>query len=554
MALVTQFLTGVRKYVIAADDENLAQWLRVEPPVPDIYYKLRSELQSSFPPNRDSLSKLIDRCLPEEDDVPEGKGSPWPGLNSFINEYMEYWRDVDFNDAVKLYTQLSNLLNSCANALANPTYGSILLKTSMSISKSLCKLVMNLMKQPELMAQIKRATTDEGERKSIAESAADIIQKIFTSCLLDRSSARWDKPKGKKAGVYLFANLVLKLLISCYKSRLAVQMLTNIDKTGPALSLFPASQRVTYLYHLGRLYLNVQHFVRASLCFEAAYAQCPARFLSHRRQIVVYWIPTSLLLGRFPSALLLSRPEARGLDAIYLPICRAIRSGDFLAYYAAMAAARPWLQKRGVYPFVFERLKTLVWRSLTRKTFILTYTGHASTGGGARAAAPVLQLADLLTVATYIQRRLEGWEPAPTPRGKPHPPPQVNSLFMRAVANSSAGQEAGTTTTLVPPPGGKTRRLAMSEGLNFGNRAVTMDCVMGVVAGLVGMGLLNGFISYSQEKFAVEGTKRAGGDAVAAGWPGVWRVGTERWSEGPDGESGGVDWRRVPAWVRDEEG
>lgn len=110
MALLTQFLTGIRKYVVAADDESLSQWLRIEPPVPDIYFQLRAELQSAFPQNSDRLSKFIDRCLPEEDEVPEGGGSPWPGLNSFINEYMEYWRDVDFNDAVKLYTQLSNLL------------------------------------------------------------------------------------------------------------------------------------------------------------------------------------------------------------------------------------------------------------------------------------------------------------------------------------------------------------------------------------------------------------------------------------------------------------
>lgn len=326
-------------------------------------------------------------------------------------------------------------------------------------------------------------------------------------------------------------------------------MLTNIDKTGPALSLFPASQRVTYLYHLGRLYFNCQHFVRANLCFEAAYAQCPARFLRHRRQIVVYWIPTNLLLGRFPSGALLSRPEAAGLDAVFLPICLAVRQGNFLAYYDAMASARPWLQRRGIYPFLFERLKTLVWRSLTRKTFVLTYTG-----GTSGRAAPVLQLADLLAVATYTQRRLEGWVPAarhpPTSQRGRAPPPQVNSLFMRAVANSATA-EAGTTT-LLPPAGGKVRRLAMSEGLHFGNRPVTMEVVMGVAAGLVAMGLLNGFISYSQEKFAVEGTKRAGGDPVAAGWPPVWRVGLDRWSEGADGEAGGVDWRSVPAWVREQ--
>lgn len=110
MALVTQFLTGVRKKVLALEDEALKDWLRVEPPVPDVYHQLGAELRSSFPSNTDALQKLIDKCLPEEDDVPEGRGSPWPGLNSFVNEYMEYWRDVDFNNAVTLYTQLSNLL------------------------------------------------------------------------------------------------------------------------------------------------------------------------------------------------------------------------------------------------------------------------------------------------------------------------------------------------------------------------------------------------------------------------------------------------------------
>lgn len=111
----------------------------------------------------------------------------------------------------------------------------------MSISKSLCKLVMNLTKQPELMAQIKGATTDEGEKKSIAESAADIMQKIFTSCLMDRSSTRFEKPKGKKAGVYLFANLVLKLLISVRRLQPAPSRHRNSRLTTACSATNPAS-------------------------------------------------------------------------------------------------------------------------------------------------------------------------------------------------------------------------------------------------------------------------------------------------------------------------
>ena len=92
----------------------------------------------------------------------------------------------------------------------------MLLQTSMSLSESLSKLVMGLNRQPQLLAQIQGDTTGEesGERKSIVELAADIIQKIFTSCLTDRSSTRWSQPKGKKVAVYLFANLTLKLLFA----------------------------------------------------------------------------------------------------------------------------------------------------------------------------------------------------------------------------------------------------------------------------------------------------------------------------------------------------
>lgn len=95
----------------------------------------------------------------------------------------------------------------------------MLLQTSMSLSESLSKLVMSLTRQPHLLAQIQGDATGEeaGERKSIVELAADIIQKIFTSCLTDRSSTRWSPPKGKKVAVYLFANLTLKLLFAVRK-------------------------------------------------------------------------------------------------------------------------------------------------------------------------------------------------------------------------------------------------------------------------------------------------------------------------------------------------
>lgn len=121
--------------------------------------------------------------------------------------------------------ELSSLIlrnySSCSTAFAHPTYGAMLLKTSMSLSETLARLTMSLSRQPELARRLRAVDED----KTIAESSAEIIQKIFTTCLTDRSSGRYDRPEGKKIGVYMFANLVLKLLFAvCYSPYLSYKM------------------------------------------------------------------------------------------------------------------------------------------------------------------------------------------------------------------------------------------------------------------------------------------------------------------------------------------
>ncbi|KAK4237754.1 mitochondrial acetyl-CoA acetyltransferase [Achaetomium macrosporum] len=532
MSLVVEFLAGIRTFVLEQNSDELRDWLVVEPDVNEIYYDMGEQLRAGFPRDSPELEKLVEKHLPEEDNVPEGKGSPWPGFNSFIKEYLEYWRDVDFEDVVHLHARLSGLLITCANALAHPTYGTMLLQTSMSLSESMSKLVMNLSRQPQPRAEIESYLGGEeaGEKKSIVEVAADIIQHLFTSCLTDRSSTRWSQPKGKKVAVYLFANLTLKLLFVCDKSRLAVQMFINLSMSGPALSLYPASQRVTFLYYLGRFHFDHGHHLRAHLCLEEAYRQCHPQFQKHRRQILTYWIATNLLLGRFPSQALLQRPEAAGLADIFLPICAAIRSGNFVAFYQALSQHRDWLWDKRFYLDFLYKLKPLVWRSLSRKTFLLTWQGSA---GGSSNLAASLSLNDLVTTAGYLQKLLEGYVRGKTKR-------RAKSL-------------------LIPPPGGP-RRLMPSEGLIFGNTAPNLSNIESVVAGLVNSGLLNGFIARQQKRFAIEGAKKKGGNAVAAGWPNPYQSILQRFKEayqealeacdsGETVESPG-EMDDVPGWVR----
>jgi len=332
-------------------------------------------------------------------------------------------------------------------------------------------------------------------------------------------------------------------------------MFTNLSTSGPALSLYPASQRVTFLYYLGRFNFDHGHYLRAHMCFEEAYRQCLPQFQKHRRQILTYWIPANLLLGRFPSWALLQRPEAAGFADIFLPICSALRSGNFVAFNQALTLNRDWLWDKGFYLTFLYRLKPLVWRSFTRKTFLITWQGAGEAGN--RAAS--LSFEDLVTTASYVQKLLEGYVPA-KPATRSRPPPHINTIFLKAVTNSAAGGEAGESDSLLVPPPGGPRRLMPSEGLIFGNKRPDLENMESVVAGLVYSGLLNGFIARQQKRFAVEGAKKKGGNAVAAGWPNPYESILERFKEAhqealeacDSGESmdppGEMD--DVPGWVR----
>ena len=88
----------------------------------------------------------------------------------------------------------------------------MLLKTCTSLSEMLVRLTMTLHRRPDLVGKIR--SSDEENRKGIAEASAENIQKIFTTCTMDRSSGRPNVLEGKKVGMYKLANLVLKLLFA----------------------------------------------------------------------------------------------------------------------------------------------------------------------------------------------------------------------------------------------------------------------------------------------------------------------------------------------------
>jgi hypothetical protein len=97
--------------------------------------------------------------------------------------------------------------------------GVIVLPTVLYLSKTLAKLAMGLDRRPELIAHLlqKEAADDREdvtEKVTLVEKSANVVREAFIKCLTDRSSSTGmhGKPEGKRVGIYLMANLCLKLL------------------------------------------------------------------------------------------------------------------------------------------------------------------------------------------------------------------------------------------------------------------------------------------------------------------------------------------------------
>jgi hypothetical protein len=109
MAIVEEFLSSILTFLRAKDAIKLQLWLRVEPPLPGQYYQLGQELRQSYNDSK-LLEKYIEKLLPEKSNGKADEGDTWPGFLAFMKEYLEFWRDVNFDDLLGTHTQLSGVV------------------------------------------------------------------------------------------------------------------------------------------------------------------------------------------------------------------------------------------------------------------------------------------------------------------------------------------------------------------------------------------------------------------------------------------------------------
>jgi hypothetical protein len=511
-----QFLNQVNGLIAARNETKLADWLVLEPPFGTIYLQMIEELRRVFP--KDKEAALEERCAQSLKAAQEGdQGSNWTSFTRFMVQYLGYLRDVSPDPSAYLdtYNLLRELQGRANSALGHPSLGNLMLQTVVTNARLVCRLAIGLDRQPELLAgsRMEGAGEEGGYRETLPEKAANTIRVAFTTALNDRSGSPGGldndgKPEGKKRGIYILANLCLKILFQCRKTRNATQIFEQISGNAPPLAAYPKSQRVTFLYYLGRFLFQHNHFYRAQLALQAAYTESPAheQCVKQGRLILIYLITSNIILGRFPSTALLSRPEAHGLADRFAPLCAAIRSGNLTHFHHLTSLSSPhapWYLHHRILFQLQNRCEVLVWRSLVRKTFLLC--GVAPEAGTNKAAS--LDLHSLVAAFAHL---------TPDP----------------SLTNGDEDDEAQADPDF--------------DGFNMGSEETLLApdemAVEAVLSSLIDQGFVRAYIAHKQKKLAILGAKSVGGNAVAAGFPNVWGVVCKK-----DREGG-----RVPGWKMGE--
>ena len=426
----------------------------------------------------------------------------------------------------------------------------MVLPTVVSLSRTLARLAIGLDKRPDLIQDLNRRESTAGgdeasEKVTLVESSANVIREGFKKCLSERSGngSGLDsngRPEGRRIGIYLTANICLKLFFHCRKLRSAEQIFGNIYSQSPPLSLYPASQRVTFLYYLGRYLFANNHFFRAQLTLQSAYDQCHTQAIGQRRLILIYLITSNIILGRFPSSQLLQRPEAQGLAEKFNPLMSVIVKGDLASFRHYMdidGGNADWFLHKRILLQLSNRCEVLVWRSLARRTFMLS----GSHGDAANKRAPTFLLQDMLELAIFLEKKALGLSDDTKRNGQTNPTTSkprthTNHIFMFPREPSPLSQT--TNMSDIDSPAGYIDPDLVDIVEPGPPLLPTVVTIESLVASLVGQNLLHGFISHSSHRFAITGAKNA--SPVQVGFPPPWEVISSR----ADSE--------VPGWVREE--
>lgn len=112
----TRLCSAVNGSILAKDARQLQAILILEPPYPPDHQELIGALRAKYPEGDENserrLEQIVRRVVTETAESEDDEGRPvqaWGSMVTFLVGWMTFLRDVDLQDYLKLYQQLSDL-------------------------------------------------------------------------------------------------------------------------------------------------------------------------------------------------------------------------------------------------------------------------------------------------------------------------------------------------------------------------------------------------------------------------------------------------------------
>ncbi|KAL4433578.1 hypothetical protein ABPG75_000019 [Micractinium tetrahymenae] len=216
-----------------------------------------------------------------------------------------------------------------------------------------------------------------GQRPDKLGDCGDQLRKCFAVSLQAPGN------KDKKLAALDIVNLSIKIYFRLNTLRLCKNLMRTVDsRQFAAFNAFPAAQRVTYKFYVGRLAVFNENYQEARASLEYALQHCHRAAQHNKALVLKYLVPVQLLLGHLPSPALVAAHQLHQ----YEPIIAAMRSGDVKLFNDTMDAQQFRFIQEGTY-LLLEKLRYAVFRRLLRKVHAV----HAKLEPEKRAQIPLAQ-------------------------------------------------------------------------------------------------------------------------------------------------------------------
>ncbi|GAB4813904.1 hypothetical protein N2152v2_000950 [Parachlorella kessleri] len=200
-----------------------------------------------------------------------------------------------------------------------------------------------------------------GKRPEKLGDCGDQLRKCFSVSLQAPGN------RNKKLAALDIINVSIKIYFKLNTLRLCKNLIRTVDsKQFAPFDSFPAAQRVTYKFYVGRLAVFDEHYSEAQDSLSYALKHCHRAHQRNKALILKYLVPVQLLLGVLPSPQLM---QQYGLQQ-YAPIVQAMRTGDVRLFNDTMAQQQFRFIQEGTY-LLLEKLRQAVYRRLLRRVWLI---------------------------------------------------------------------------------------------------------------------------------------------------------------------------------------